>query len=107
MNTNLTIQQREEVAKLLQAFETVTPAHEEMAIRLVLQKAKEANEPTVWVERRNKCANGHLRVHLFQLEIDGEGDYIRNKRGHIHANATCDVCDGDFYTYIKLTEKEI
>lgn len=107
MNTKtLTTEQQEEVAKLLKAFDVVTPAHEEMAIRLVIQKSNEAQKSVDFVERKMKCANGHSRKHLFQIQMDDDGKPARNDRGHIHAMATCEVCDGDFYAYLRLTSND-
>jgi hypothetical protein len=109
MNTaTLTAEQQQEVARLLQGFDTITPAHEEMAIRLVMQTAAEieSDSKTEIVERRKKCPQGHSRVHSFYLECDEDGNYSRNDRGDIFANATCDECEETFYDFIRLTSKE-
>lgn len=106
MNTQtLTTEQQKEVAQLLKAFDVITPAHEEMAIRLVIQKSNEENTID-FVERKMKCANGHTQTHVFQIQMDDDGKPARNERGHIHAMATCEVCDGDFYAYLRLTSKD-
>lgn len=106
MTTTLTAEQQQEVARLLQAFDTITPAHEAMAIRLVMQKAAEEQPKTDIVERRKKCPNGHSKVHMFTLECDEDGNYSRNDRGDIFANAVCDECEENFYDFIRLTSKE-
>jgi len=109
MNTaTLTAEQQQQVARLLQGFDTITPAHEEMAIRLVMQTAAEieSDSNTEIVERRKKCPQGHSRVHLFYLDCDEDGNYSRNDRGDISAHATCDECEEDFYDFIRLTSKE-
>lgn len=107
MTTALTTQQQQEVATLLKGFENVTPEIEAMAIRCVMQKANDAQKPASHVERRIKCSNGHTTLHLIELQFDEEtGEYARNERGHVHGWATCEICDTDFYTYIRLSKND-
>ena len=107
MNTaTLTIEQQQEVAKLLKGFDTITEELEAMAIRLVIGKEADRSKPVSTVERRGKCPNGHYAVQNIDLDIDDDGNYIKNQRGFISGHACCTVCDADFYCYIRLTNND-
>lgn len=107
MNTaTLTSKQQQEVAALLKGFSTITEELEAMAIRLVVGRDADRSKPITTVERRGKCPNGHYATQAIDLDIDEDGNYIKNQRGFISGHACCSVCDADFYAYIRLTDKD-